>query len=150
MPYVTVPKDFDKVKRKIALGLTKRQLIAAAASAGVCLPAFYYLFPLLGDNAVFIIVILAVPIFIVGFWPIKDGRPIEKVIMNYIRVRYQRPAQGPYKTENIYAGLEPVRQIQEVIDSVEPNDKPTDSDNKAARPLRGSAKARQARSRKAH
>lgn len=148
MPYVTVPKDFDKVKRKIALGLTKRQLIAAAASAIVCLPAFYYLFPLLGDNAVFIIVILAVPIFIVGFWPIKDGRPIEKVILNYIRVRYQRPAKRPYKTENIYAGLEPARQIQEVIDSVEPDSRAADGNDQAARPIRKSAKAGTARSRK--
>ncbi len=141
MPYVTVPKDFTTIKNKVFLGMTKRQLIAAASATLICLPTYYFLSKAIGDLALYLVALLAVPIFLTGFYHHRDGRPLEKVFMNYITVRYRRPLLRPYRTENIYAGLEPVTKIQEVIKDAEPDNIAEDNNDKKARSLRGSAKA---------
>ena len=41
MPYVNVPNDLSKVKTKMALNLTKRQLICFGCAAAVGLPVSY-------------------------------------------------------------------------------------------------------------
>lgn len=41
MAYVTVPKDLTKVKSKVALNLTKRQLVCFGAAAVVGVPLFF-------------------------------------------------------------------------------------------------------------
>ena len=38
MPYVPVPKDLSRVKNKVALNLTKRQLLCFSAAAAVGIP----------------------------------------------------------------------------------------------------------------
>ena len=38
MAYVTVPKDLTKVKTKVALNLTKRQLVCFSMAAAVGVP----------------------------------------------------------------------------------------------------------------
>lgn len=136
MPYVSVPKDFTNIKNKVFLGMTKRQLIAAASAALVCLPTYYFLSKVIGDIALHLVVLLAVPIFLTGFYKHKDGRPLEKVFMNYMTVRYRRPIIRPYRTENIYAGLEPIIQLQEVIKNAKPDNNAEDSNNKKDRSLR--------------
>ena len=47
MPYVNVPNDLSKVKTKMALNLTKRQLICFGCAAAVGIPAL-----LLGRNRI--------------------------------------------------------------------------------------------------
>ena len=42
MPYVPVPKDLSRVKNKVALNLTKRQLISFTLAGAVGIP--FYLF----------------------------------------------------------------------------------------------------------
>ena len=39
MPYVNVPNDLSKVKTKMALNLTKRQLICFGCAAAVGIPS---------------------------------------------------------------------------------------------------------------
>ena len=41
MAYVTVPKDLTKVKTKVALNLTKRQLVCFSMAAAVGVPLFF-------------------------------------------------------------------------------------------------------------
>lgn len=40
MPYVNVPNDLSKVKTKMALNLTKRQLICFSCAAAVGIPSY--------------------------------------------------------------------------------------------------------------
>ena len=40
MPYVNVPNDLSKVKTKMALNLTKRQLICFGCAAAVGVPSY--------------------------------------------------------------------------------------------------------------
>lgn len=42
MAYVPVPKDLTKVKTKIALNLTKRQLICFGAGGTLSVPIFFF------------------------------------------------------------------------------------------------------------
>lgn len=116
MPYVEVPRDLSTVKNKIAMGLTKRQLLSILAAGVLCLPV-YFLFQSLGKLAIYIAVLPAIPCFMVGFYTAKDGRPLEKVLLNYIEAQYRRPRRRPYQTKNIYTQLAWQAQITEVINS---------------------------------
>ncbi|MEG1687141.1 MAG: PrgI family protein [Angelakisella sp.] len=114
MPYVTVPRDLSKIKNKIALGLTKRQLLAIIAAGGISIPLYLLLMQPLGDLALYVAILPAVPCFLFGFYRGSDGRPLEQVLGNYIKVRYRLPRVRPYQIQNIYASLAVMQQIQEV------------------------------------
>lgn len=129
MPYVTVPRDLSKVKNKLAMGLTLRQLLAVAAAGAVCVPIYLLTMKALGDMAIYIAIIPAIPAFFVGFFRATDGRPFEKVMVNYIKVRYQQPQVRPYQTQNIYASLEIMQQIQEVVKQYEDEEDGADAEN---------------------
>ena len=96
--YVNVPKDLSKVKNKVAFNLTKRQLICFGIAAAIRLPAYFLTRGLIGNsNAATIMVMLMVPAFIFAMYE-KDGMPLEKVLGNFIRVRYLKPQIRRYET----------------------------------------------------
>ena len=98
--YVNVPKDLSKVKSKVAFNLTKRQLICFGIAAAIGLPAYFLTRGLIGNsNAATIMVILMIPAFIFAMYE-KDGLPLEKVLGNFIRVRYLKPQIRRYETSN--------------------------------------------------
>jgi hypothetical protein len=101
MPFVPVPKDLSKVKTKVALGLTKRQLICFSCAAAVGLPTYFLTRSIIGNTAALLLMIgLMLPAFFVAMYE-KDGMPAEKVLRNMIRTRYW-PTVRPYKTDNFY------------------------------------------------
>ncbi|MEG0852945.1 MAG: PrgI family protein [Angelakisella sp.] len=116
MPYVTVPHDLSKVKSAVIMGLTKRQLICITGAGTLALLQYFCTMRTLGEWAVYLAIVPAIPLFWAGFWRSPDGRTPEKVILNYIKVRYQRPRIRPYQTENFYNSLALMAQIQEVIE----------------------------------
>ncbi|MBR1634344.1 MAG: PrgI family protein [Lachnospiraceae bacterium] len=104
MAYVTVPKDLDRVKNKVAFNLTLRQAacIGLAASAGV--PFYFLTRDAVGaSNAASGMVILMLPVFFFALYE-KDGLPLEKVLMNAITVHLLRPAERRYEREAGEAG----------------------------------------------
>ena len=106
MPFVPVPKDLTKVKTKLALGLTKRQLICFTIAAAVGLPTYFLTRGIIGNSASMLLMIgLMLPAFFIAMYE-KDGMPAEKVIRNMLRARWYFPAVRPYRTENLYAYLE--------------------------------------------
>ena len=114
MAFVSVPKDLTKVKNKVVLNLTKRQLICLVIAAAVGLPFYFLTREWIGtSNAATGMVILMLPAFMFAMYE-KDGLPFEKVIRNIIRVKFTRPGIRPYRTENIYAPFarkeEPIEQ----------------------------------------
>jgi len=106
MPYVPVPKDLNKVKTKVALNLTKRQLICFSLAAVVGVPTYIFSRGAIGnDGAVFLMIGLMLPFFFLAMYE-KDGQPAEKILRNFIRARFLWPRLRVYKTENLYSYLE--------------------------------------------
>lgn len=105
MAYVSVPKDLNRVKTKVLFNLTKRQLICIAIAAAVGLPFYFLTRGFLGtSNAAAGMVILMLPAFLFAMYE-KDGMPLEKVLRNFIRVKFLYNGTRPYRTDNIYLRL---------------------------------------------
>ena len=106
MAFVPVPKDLSKVKTKVALNLTKRQLICFSLAAAVGVPSYLLSQPTIGSNiAVLLMIGLMMPFFFLAMFE-KDGQPAEKILRNLARAKLW-PRTRAYKTENLY------RQLQE-------------------------------------
>ena len=92
MGYVTVPKDLKRIKSKVALGLTKRQLVCIGASAAVGVPLFFLTRGALGNTLAMLLMLVAMaPGFALGMYE-RDGMPLERIVMDYLDVRRRKPA----------------------------------------------------------
>lgn len=102
MAYVSVPKDLNRVKNKVALNLTKRQLICFSIALVIGLPCYFLSRKIIGTtNAATVMVLLMLPAFLFAMYE-KDGMHLEQVLMNMISVKFLRPAIRRYETENYY------------------------------------------------
>ena len=102
MAFVNVPKDLSKVKTKVALNLTKRQLLCFGAAAVIGIPVYILTRGTVGNSAgVLLMIAVMLPLFFMGIYE-KDGMPAEKMLRNIIRARFAWPGKRPYKTENLY------------------------------------------------
>ena len=105
MPYVNIPNDLSRIKTKIALNLTKRQLFCFGGAAILGIPTYLLARSAIGNTmSLFLMIALMLPAFMLAMYE-RDGLPAEKVARNMIRVLFTRPGARPYKTENIYAIL---------------------------------------------
>ena len=92
MGYVTVPKDLKRIKSKVALGLTRRQLVCMGASAAVGVPLFFLTREALGNTLAMLLMLVAMaPGFALGMYE-RDGMPLERIVMDYLDVRRRKPA----------------------------------------------------------
>lgn len=104
MAYVPVPKDLSKVKNKVFLNLTARQIVCFVLAAIIGFPFYFLTKGIIGvDVAATIMVVVMLPFFLFALYE-KDGLPLEKIIINYIRTR-RNPKVRPYQTENMYQYL---------------------------------------------
>lgn len=105
MAYVPVPKDLSKVKTKVALNLTKRQIICFSL-AGMCgLPIYFLTKSAIGtDMAATLMVITMLPFFVFAMYE-KDGFSAEKILLHIINQKFRRPGIRAYQTENFYDRL---------------------------------------------
>jgi hypothetical protein len=105
MAYVPVPKDLTKIKTKVALNLTKRQLICFSLAAATGFPAYLLTKGVIGNSAAVILMIgLMLPFFFLAMFE-RDGQSAEKIIRNVVRAKLW-PGTRPYKTENLYKYLD--------------------------------------------
>lgn len=105
MPYVNVPKDLTKVKTKVALNLTKRQLICFAIAAVVGVPIYFLTRGAVGGSVAVLFMIGAMlPFFFFAMFE-RDGQPAERIAKHILRHKYW-PGARPYKTENLYLYLD--------------------------------------------
>ena len=110
MAYVSVPKDLSTVKTKVVFNLTKRQLICFSAALAVGLPVFFLTKDSTGTSSSTLLMIFTMlPLFMLAIYE-KHGQPMEVILKHYIEVRFLKPKQRPYKTNNFYALL--IRQDQ--------------------------------------
>lgn len=102
MAFVSVPKDLTKIKNKVVLNLTKRQLVCLVVAAAVGLPFYFLTKKYIGtSNAATGMVLLMLPAFLFAMYE-KDGLPLEKVLLNMINVKFKKPSVRRYEIKNIY------------------------------------------------
>ncbi len=104
--YISVPRDLTKVKSKIVLGLTKRQLICFSVAALIGVASFFLIKSVSEINvAVMGRMVIMMPIFFFAMYE-KNGRPLEVYLGHFIETVFIRPKKRPYRTDNYYAALE--------------------------------------------
>ena len=109
MAYVPVPKDLTKIKTKVMLNLTKRQLICFGSGALLGVPLFFIAKPHMSvSTAALLMVLSMLPFFLLAMYE-RNGQPMEKIIYQIIQAKLIRPKRRPYRTDNFYAAVE--RQI---------------------------------------
>lgn len=115
MAYVQVPKDLTRVKNKVMFNLTKRQLICFSLAA-VCGVPLYFLTRKLLDTTVSacLMVVVMLPFFFFAMYE-KDGRPLEKILLNMWRTKVQRPGIRTYQTNNFYGAIQEEIYDKEVV-----------------------------------
>ena len=105
MAYVTVPKDLTKIKSKVMFNLTKRQLICFGAAVAIGLPLFFLTKDSAGTTTAALCMVLAMlPMFLLAMYE-KNGQPLEVIIRQFVEVKFLRPKERPYQTNNFYAAL---------------------------------------------
>ncbi|ANU49504.1 PrgI family protein [Enterocloster clostridioformis] len=108
MAFVSVPKDLTKVKNKVVLNLTKRQIICLTIAAAIGLPFYFLTRGAIGtSNAATGMVLLMLPAFLFAMYE-KDGLPLEKILWNIVTVKILNPAIRRYEIENLYEMQESV------------------------------------------
>ena len=98
MAYVTVPKDLTKIKSKVMFNLTKRQLICFSAAVAIGLPLFFLVKGSVGTSAA--------------------GQPLEVIIRQFVEVKFLRPKERPYQTNNFYAALARQEQLDKEVRAI--------------------------------
>ena len=104
MAYVPVPKDLTKVKTKVALNLTKRQLIFFSIAAIVGVPLYLLAKKPLGSSvSAILMVTVMLPFFFMAMYE-KDGLPFEKVMGNIIRQEIPLSGETPVQDGELLSG----------------------------------------------
>lgn len=105
MAYVPVPKDLTKIKSKVAFNLTKRQLICFGGGALIGVPLFFLCRGSLGTStAALLMMLVMLPFFFLAMYE-RNGQPMEKVALQFLRLYFLRPKKRPYRTNNFYVAL---------------------------------------------
>lgn len=95
MAYVTVPKDFTKVKSKVVFGLTKRQLICFGGALLVGVPLFLLIRGRIPTSAAALLMVFAMlPGFLLALYE-RHGQPLEVVVHQILECCFFSPRNGP-------------------------------------------------------
>ena len=112
---VPVPKDLSGIKTKVALNLTKRQIICFSGAAITGVPIYFLTKGVLGTSAASLLMVgIMLPFFFVAMYE-KDGFPAEKILYFMIRQKFLTPGIRPYKSENLYNQLEEQEKMKKEV-----------------------------------
>lgn len=112
---VPVPKDLSGIKTKVALNLTKRQIICFSGAAITGVPLYFLTKGVLGMQAAALIMVgVMLPFFFLAMYE-RDGFPAEKLLYFMIRQKMLTPGIRPYKSENLYEQLEEREKIKKEV-----------------------------------
>ena len=88
---VAVPKNLSGIKTKVALNLTKRQLICFSGAGAVGIPFYIFTKGFIGTQAsALLMVAVMLPFFFLAMYE-KDGFPAEKILYFMIRQKFLTP-----------------------------------------------------------
>lgn len=112
---VPVPKDLSGIKTKVALNLTKRQIICFSGAAITGVPLYFLTKGVLGTQAAALIMVgVMLPFFFLAMYE-RDGFSAEKLLYFMIRQKILTPGIRPYKSENLYEQLEEREKIKKEV-----------------------------------
>ena len=98
---VKVPKEIRTYKERILGGFSLRQLLSLIVTGSIVIPVYIYLKEYLGDDMTgYIIMIIAIPMLLVGFYE-KDGLTLEKYIGYFLRFNFLEDQKRKYIVEKI-------------------------------------------------
>ncbi|MFR0845752.1 MAG: PrgI family protein [Oscillospiraceae bacterium] len=118
MAYVTVPKDFTRVKSKVVFGLTKRQLICFGGALLVGVPLFFLLRGRVPTSAAALIMVFAMlPGLLLALYE-RHGQPLEVVVWQIVQCCFTQPKERPYQTNNAYSALVRQRQMEKEVNAI--------------------------------
>ena len=101
--YANVPRDLSRVKSKVFLNLTRRQLICFGAAIAIGLPLFFLVKRNANVTAAsFVMIAVMLPFFFLAMYE-KNGQKAEVIFRHYVRARFIRPKKRIYQTDNVYA-----------------------------------------------
>ena len=100
--YISVPRDFSKVKTKAFFNLTKRQLVCFSIGAMIGVPTFF-LIKRFGNVTVATMGMMfsMMPLFFLAMYE-KNGEPLEVFLEHFIDTVFRRPRKRIYQTKNYY------------------------------------------------
>ena len=112
---VAVPKNLSGIKTKVAMNLTKRQLICFGGAGAVGVPFYLFTKGVIGTQAsALIMVAIMLPFFFLAMYE-KDGFPAEKLLYFMIRQKFLTPGIRPYRSENLYRKLEEKEEMEKEV-----------------------------------
>ena len=112
---VAVPKNLSGIKTKVAMNLTKRQLVCFGSAGAVGIPFYIFTQGVIGTQAsALIMVALMLPFFFLAMYE-KDGFPAEKILYFMLRQKILTPGIRPYKSENLYRQLEEKERMKKEV-----------------------------------
>ena len=112
---VAVPKNLSGIKTKVAMNLTKRQLVCFGSAGAVGFPFYIFTKGVIGTQAsALIMVALMLPFFFLAMYE-KDGFPAEKILYFMLRQKILTPGIRPYKSENLYRQLEEKERMKKEV-----------------------------------
>ena len=116
---VDVPKDLSGIKTKVALNLTKRQLICFGSAAVTGVPLYLLTKGTIGTEAAAMLMItIMLPFFIFAMYE-KDGMHAEEILKLMLRQKYLTPGIRRYRSENLFLRLEEEEKIRREVISLE-------------------------------
>lgn len=116
---VPVPKDLSGIKTKVALNLTKRQIICFSVAAVVGIPLYFLTRGAVGTQAAMLLMVGAMlPFFFLAMYT-RDGFPAEKILYFMIRQKFLTPGIRPYRSENLYRKLEEREKLRKEVHRLE-------------------------------
>ena len=105
MAFCTIPKDMDRIKNKVVLNMTKRQLICFGTAILIGVPTYIFTRGTIGNSfAVLLMMAVMSPLFLLAMYE-KDGISAEKLLRNYIRAKFYWSDVRAYKAESLYKTL---------------------------------------------
>ena len=112
---VAVPKNLSGIKTKVAMNLTKRQLVCFGSAGAVGIPFYIFTKGVIGTQAsALIMVALMLPFFFLAMYE-KDGFPAEKILYFMLRQKILTPGIRPCKSENLYRQLEEKERMKKEV-----------------------------------
>ena len=112
---VAVPKNLSGIKTKVAMNLTKRQLVCFGSAGAVGIPFYIFTKGVIGTQAsALIMVALMLPFFFLAMYE-KEGFPAEKIMYFILRQKILTPGIRPYKSENLYRQLEEKERMKKEV-----------------------------------
>lgn len=114
-----VPKDLSAIKTKVALNLTKRQLICFGGAAAAGMPLYLLLMGPIGKEAAALVMVAAMmPFFFMAMYR-KDGMPAEKYLYLRLRQGLLLPGIRRYRQSDIFRYLEEREKMEREVEELE-------------------------------